>query len=143
MKKELWCLVGLPRSGKSTWATKMGSRDELDPIVSKDAIRLALHGERFLAEREDEVHEISRVMIHALFLAGHRIVVLDETNTTIKRRNQCRSKYWTVRFKVFSTPKEECIRRALKTSDSVIIPVIERMAKQFEPLTPEEKLLEI
>lgn len=140
--KELWCLVGLPRSGKTTWATDIGG-DYIYPIVSKDAIRLALHGERFLQEREGEVHEISRVMIHALFLAGHKVVVLDETNTTIKRRNECRSEHWSVRFKVFNTSEEECLRRAEAMNDTVIIPVIKKMAAQFEPLTAAEKLLEM
>lgn len=141
--KELWCLVGLPRSGKSTWAEDMAYRNEFYPIVCKDSIRLALHGQRFLKERESEVGEITEIMIHALFLSGHRVVVLDETNTTIERRNQYRSEHWGVRFKVFSTPKEECIRRAMITNDTVIIPIIEKMAAQFEPLTEEEKLLEL
>jgi predicted kinase len=121
----------------------MHYRNEFYPVVSKDAIRIALHGERFLEEREYEVHSISRTMVHALFLAGHRVVVLDETNTTTQRRNQCRSEHWSIRFKVFDTPKEECIRRALATNDTVIVPVIERMAAQFEPLTAEEKMLEL
>jgi predicted kinase len=135
-------LVGLPRSGKTTWATDKGG-DDFDPIVSKDAIRLALHGERFLKEREDEVHSISRIMIHALFLAGHKVVVLDETNTTVKRRNECRSEHWSVRFKVFDTPVGECLRRAALTDDTVIVPIIRKMAAQFEPLTPAEKMLEL
>lgn len=143
MASVLWCMVGLPRSGKSTWIKDMHYRNEFYPIVSKDAVRLALHGERFLVEKEDEVHRISRMMIHALFLAGHKVVVLDETNTTVKRRNQCRSEHWSVRFKVFSTSREECIRRAIATNDTVIVPIIERMARHFEPLTVAEKLLEL
>ena len=121
----------------------MHYRNEFYPIVSKDAVRLALHGERFLVEKEDEVHRISRIMIHALFLAGHKVVVLDDTNTTVNRRNQCRSKHWSVRFKVFNTSKEECLRRAEATNDTVIIPVIKKMAAQFDPLTDEEKMLEL
>jgi len=39
--KILILTVGLPRSGKSTWAAKKGF-----PIVSPDAIRLAMHGMR-------------------------------------------------------------------------------------------------
>src|SRR5688500_7348676 len=42
MRPELVVVCGLPRSGKTTYA-----RTRNEPIVSPDAIRLALHGERF------------------------------------------------------------------------------------------------
>ncbi|KKK82651.1 hypothetical protein LCGC14_2801230, partial [marine sediment metagenome] len=45
--KKLILTVGLPRSGKSTWARKQGH-----PIVNPDSIRLALYGEPFIEEAE-------------------------------------------------------------------------------------------
>jgi len=137
--KILLCLVGLPRSGKSTWVKDMAYRNEFYPIVSKDSIRLALHGKRFDGEREAEVHHISKVMIRSLFNAGHSVVVLDETNTTTGRRNSCYSPDWEVRFKVFNTSDVECVRRAMAMKDYDIISVIERMSAQWEPLTEEEQ----
>ncbi len=122
----LICNVGLPRSGKSTW-----SRSTPFPIVNKDSIRLALHGQRFLKEMEGWVQDISVVMVKALFFAGHKTVILDECNITIERRDSCQSDDWEVQYNYFNTPKEVCIERALKTDDYEIIPVIERMADQW------------
>jgi predicted kinase len=139
MDKILLCLVGLPRSGKSTWAKDMEYRNEFYPVVNKDAIRLALHGRRYDQSREGHVHQACKLMITSLFLAGHKIVCLDETNTTEIRRNTCMSREWKVRFKVFATPKEECIRRAMTVGDIDIVPIIEKMSAQWEPLTEEEQ----
>jgi predicted kinase len=126
-------MVGLPRSGKSTWARHHGA-----PIVNPDSIRLALHGQRFQAEAEPMVWAIAKYMVQALFLAGHSFVILDATNTTKKRRDEWQNKYWTVRYHVIDTSEEECVRRAREMDDDEIIPVIQRMARQFEPLSVEE-----
>lgn len=139
MDKILLALVGLPRSGKSTWVKEMEYRKEFYPVVSKDAIRLALHGRRYDQSQEGDVHRICNIMVQALFLSGHKIVCLDETNTTHIRRNTCLSREWKVRFKVFNTSEEECIRRANAIGDIDIIPIIEKMAAQWEPLTDEEQ----
>ena len=39
LTEDLIVMVGLPRSGKTTWARKQGY-----PIVNPDSIRLAFHG---------------------------------------------------------------------------------------------------
>ena len=127
--------VGLPRSGKSTW-----SRVQSLPIVSPDAIRLAIHGERFNAQAEPFVWLVAKTMVRALFLAGHEVVILDATNTTRKRRDDLRStEWWETYFKVIDTPKETCLARATRENDTKIIPVIERMAAQYEPLEVDER----
>jgi hypothetical protein len=111
------------------------------PIVSKDSIRLALHGKRYDVEREAEVHHLSRLMTKALFMSGHDIVVLDETHTTTRWRNACYSEDWHVRFKVFGTSETECLRRALSTGDTLIAGIIKEMSAQWEPLTVAEHKL--
>src|SRR4051812_30122694 len=99
--------VGLPRSGKTTWAQSTGH-----PIVCPDAIRLALHGQRFVPEAEPYVWAIAQTMVMALFLAGHKTVILDATNTTKERRKMWVSRNWMTKFRVFDTDENECIRRA-------------------------------
>jgi predicted kinase len=131
--KTLIMPIGLPRSGKTTWARQNGN-----PIVSPDEIRLALHGQRFAAEAEPFVWAIAQVMVKALFAAGHDYVILDATNITRKRREVWRSELWRREFVVAGATKEQCIERAMKLGDSEIIPVIERMAAEYEPLSPEE-----
>ncbi len=123
--------VGIPRSGKSTWA-----RAQNLPIVNPDSIRLALHGQRFQTLSEPFVWAIATVMVRALFLAGHSRVIVDATHTTKKRREFWKDSSWRIVFAPMDTTKDVCLKRA--EGDVEIIPVIERMALQQEPLTKEE-----
>jgi len=125
--KNLILTVGLPRSGKSTWAKQQGY-----PIVNPDSIRLALHGQRFEKLAEPFVWAIAKTMVRSLFLAGHDTVIVDATNTTQGRRDEWESDEWQVTCRIIATSEEECIRRA--GDDQEIIPVIERMAERFEPV---------
>ena len=127
--------VGLPKSGKTTW-THAFSRDHNAPIVNPDSIRLAIHGQRFITSAERLVWATAHAMVKALFLAGHECVILDATNTTRKRRDEWQSPDWKTVFHVLEASKEECLARA--ADDPEIIPVIERMAAQWEPLGPDE-----
>lgn len=133
--------VGLPRSGKTTWAKTTGH-----PIVCPDAIRLALHGERFLKTAEPMVWTIAACMVRASFLAGHEVVIFDATNTTRTRRDSLlkwseisgKENLYRVRFKVIDTSCDECILRAKEDGDEEIIPVIRSMADKWEPLFQDE-----
>lgn len=131
--KVLKMTVGLPRSGKTTWSRKLGH-----PIVNPDSIRIALHGQRFIGDAEPMVWVIAKYMVVSLFEAGHDTVILDATNTTIKRRDEWADKRWSRDFIIVSTSKETCIERALSEGDEDIIPIIEKMAGQFEPVTSDE-----
>ena len=125
--------VGLPRSGKTTWA-----RDQGCPVVNPDSIRLALHGQRFQLEAEPMVWAIAKIMVKALFLAGHAKVIVDATNTTRERRKFWNDSSWACQCHEIDTPKDVCIQRAVDLKDPYIIPHIERMAKQFEPVADME-----
>lgn len=120
--------VGLPRSGKSTWARKSGC-----PVVNPDSIRLALHGHVFLKKAEPHVWAIAHTMVEALLLTGHDAVILDATNISPHRRAEWQSPLWTCKYVCFPTSKEECIRRALDPDDfrDDLVPIIERMAKDL------------
>lgn len=129
-EKTVIATVGLPRSGKSTWA-----REQTYPIVCPDEIRLALHGQVFSSIAEPFVWAICKVMVRALFGAGHDTVILDATNTTEQRRNEWVSALeWNLKFYLITTPLETCIQRAIECDRLELIPVITRMAAQFEPV---------
>jgi len=132
-KPTLIVLVGLPRSGKSTWA-----KLQRIPMINPDAIRLALHGHRFYEPAEPFVWACAKLSVHAAFLAGHPEVIFDATNTTRKRRDELRHERWTTVFKVFETPADECIKRAIINGDTELVAVIERMSNGYEPLYPDE-----
>ncbi len=127
--------MGLPRSGKSTWVKKQGY-----PIVNPDSIRLALHGQRYQSLAEPMVWAIAKIMVTALFVAGHETVIVDATNNSKKRRDFWLNEMWKVKVKEINTPKDECIRRAILMDDAEIIPIIEKMNLEKEPLFEEEDL---
>lgn len=132
--KTLLCTVGLPRSGKTTWALAF-SKDHGCPIVNPDSIRLAIHGQRFIGQAEPFVWATAQAMVASLFIAGHDSIIVDATHTTRKRREIWKSKDWRTLFVMIDTPKSVCLERA--TGDAEIVPVIERMAAQWEPLSEE------
>ncbi len=133
VSNTLILLVGLPYSGKSTWANQQAA-----PIVCPDSIRLALHGQRFVSEAEPFVWAIAKTMAKSLFFSEHQRVIIDATNTTEKRRSFWRDDMWNIAFHHIDTSVEICLERARAINDISIIPVIERMAKQFEPILHNE-----
>lgn len=128
-------LVGLPYSGKTTWALKTGF-----PIVGRDAIRLALHGQRYIAKAEEFVSYLEFKMVESLFMAGHQYVILDSMNLKEKYRSRWQRDdcIWHVCLKVIETPYDVCIDRAKKADDDEIIPVIEKN-KLLETTEAEQK----
>lgn len=132
-RKQLILTVGLPRSGKTTWA-----REQKLPIVNPDSIRLALHGQRFQSLAEPMVWAIALIMVRALFMSGHDSVIVDATNVSRKRRDFWKSGDWELSFVRICTSEAACIKRAMDVNDTVIVPVIERMAKEFQPVEAEE-----
>jgi predicted kinase len=138
--KTLICLVGLPRSGKTTWALER-HRTTRAAIVCPDAIRLALHGQDFVAEAEPFVWAIARTMVQALFLAGHQEIILDATNVSLERRKQWIDKRWTTLFHVIDTTGSVCKLRAENSGRPGLIAVIDRMEEAWQPLGKDEHAL--
>ena len=139
-KPKLISMVGLPRSGKSTICKKLAV--ELGaPVVNRDAIRLALHGQRYQALAEPMIKAISLIMIRSLFGAGHMIVLNDETNFSRAARDFNRSdKEWDTFFYWVKTSPQICKERAIETGQPDLLPVIDDMQKRWEPFTPKDQL---
>jgi predicted kinase len=133
MKKQNYLImtVGLPYSGKSSWARSM-IQSERWPIVCPDQIRLAIHAQRFVPEAEPFVWATTKVMVRSLFLAGHNNVILDATSVTAGRRDDWKDPLWLRKYIVMDVSAEACIARAKVNHDDSIIPIIERMAEAME-----------
>lgn len=130
----LICTVGLPRSGKSTWAQR-----QRYPRVEPDAIRRALHGRPYVASAEPTVWATAVLMARSLFLACHNIVILDATSTTREQRERWRHVAETVYYQLFDADAATCAQRAVSEGSSDLVPVIEAMSIGWEPLYEDEK----
>lgn len=100
-------------------------------IVNPDSFRLALHGKRFIPSAEPLIWAAVYLAVDALLLAGNNVIV-DGCHVSEKRRAPWRERGAT--FIVIGTSKEECLARARSEQDTEIIPIIERMASEWESL---------
>lgn len=129
--KQLFMMVGLPYSGKSTEAALL-SKVHHAPIVNPDSVRVALHGHKFIPEAEPYVWAICKTMVRSLFTAGHDYVILDATNLTPARRNEWTRDGWTTVACIVDTSLEVCLKRAEEAGDLVMLPIIEKMHEQMD-----------
>lgn len=137
--------VGLPRSGKSTWARKQFGV----PIVNPDSIRLAMHGHQFIKSAEPFVWATASTMVEALFLAGHPTVILDATNVTRATRLKHHLPNRKIKYFVFGNNSKDsvaiCTARVAKERDAIghavakdLMDTIVRMADFWESPDREE-----
>jgi len=143
----LVCLMGLPRIGKSTLARKLSNKIN-SPIINRDSIRLALHGHAYIHDAEPMVKVVAKLMVKSLFFAGHKTVVVDETNTTRSRRDFWTGKDWQTQFhhvtqgKGLSHDVNVCLERAEKTQPELKA-VIKNMAETFTYLERDEVVYDL
>lgn len=138
MSKHLIAMMGLPRSGKSTIARELSKSLGRAPIVNADAIRLALHGQRYQALAEPMVRALKLLMIRSLFLGGNDVVICDETHYSRAARDYVKSTEWGTYFYFINTPPSVCIQRAIDTGQPDLVQVIEGMVARYEPLGDDE-----
>lgn len=140
---RVYVLVGIPRCGKTTWtqANKAGK-----VVVNADTIRNLVYGQRYWQEGEPLMWSIRGIVLRMLMSQGQDIII-DETNTTIKRRSDILTMAKEMGYKatavVFTTTKETCMLRAVKAADDAIIPVISRMVEQYQAVEEDEGFDEI
>ena len=128
-EKRLILTVGLPRSGKSTWAREQGF-----PIVCPDSIRLAMSGIDFLPALEPYVWAIAYTMVESLFFSGHNTVILDACNVTEANRERWKNSKWKTLIHEIPCGTVTCIKRARETNKENLVDVITRMSSSYVPV---------
>lgn len=131
---RLALMVGLPLSGKSTYARALQETGWVR--VEPDAFRLALHGHAFHSPAEGIVWAAAELAVRALLIGGHAVVI-DAINATRHRRagwlRIARDLGVPAEAFVMDTPLPECLERNEGRRHRVPVEVMERMGRQFEP----------
>ncbi len=137
-KPVLVILVGLPRSGKSSYAKQYQAEHPNTVIHSSDAIRTEIYGSR--SDNSDNVH-VFDVLHGRIFrdLKAGMNVVFDACNISSKRRLwmlrqlTCRNIETTVEFHFIATPFEQCLKNNAECPEEEKVPtfVIDRMRRNF------------
>lgn len=141
----VYIMVGLPGSGKSTWAKKeCEKRDAV--IVSRDGIRSMLTGrkERMVGDNDFErmVTQIEREVV-AEAIRAKKNVILDATNTriklTVKNMDEIASSvlrpfgpFPNIIPVVMDTPLDECLLRNARRRFPVPSEVLHRMQERLD-----------
>lgn len=129
--KRLTMMIGLPRSGKSTWVKK--SKGEA-AVIAADDFRQLIYGQRFYADGEGMVWATRDTCLKILLQQGIDIII-DETNTTAETRAKIiklASKYGYEVFGIFmDTAASVCRDRAEASKQEDLLQVIDRMEFQF------------
>jgi predicted kinase len=134
--KKMYMLIGLPRSGKTTFRNQLIKQKTIDlTVVSADELRMLMFNKRFDVDNEPLVWYHRKIFLRSLMVHGKNVLI-DETNTTIARRkglfDLCEQyKYDCIGVHI-ATNRDICVSRALEDNDNDIIPIIDRMNNQFE-----------
>jgi predicted kinase len=120
-------LVGLPGSGKSTWAAREGL-----PTLSSDAMRVTLADDITDQTIHEKVFAALRYLIRQRVAIGRPVTCVDATHLTRwERRPYFRLKGCRVEAVYFDTPVAVCLRRNGRRGRVVPTAVIEAMAARL------------
>ena len=136
MIPNLYMLIGLPGSGKSTYAETLMEKHPDALYLSSDKIREELYGDESIQGNPQEVFgNLHHKMRKAL---GNNIdVIYDATNLSRKNRKKAveiaksANPTTIVHYIVVDTPLDECLCRNANRERKVPENVIVRMSEQF------------
>jgi predicted kinase len=130
-------LIGIPASGKSTWAKEFVTKNDNWCIVSRDDFRYAWQNKGFLDPKfEAMITEMVDKSIETLLGRGVN-VIYDATNTKASAINPILKLVRhtaRVEFQIFDVPIVTALERDLRRERSVGKDVIERMYSQYRIL---------
>ena len=127
-------LVGLPGSGKSTWALAQGIT-----VLSSDDVRVLLADDVHNQQIHGAVFSTMRYLLRRRLELGAKATIIDATNLLPAHRKPWRqlgeAAGAEVRAVYFATPVEECLRRNALRARVVPAEAIREMAAKLRPPT--------
>ncbi len=124
--------VGLPGSGKSTWAD-----ENQVPVISSDALRLLLADDITDQTVNRQVFLYVRALLRTRLAIGRPVTGIDATSVGREGRAVYIriARHWGARVEAvyFDTPLEECLRRNRERERMVPEAAILKMAAELAP----------
>ncbi len=144
-RPKLILLVGIPGSGKTTYAKEYVERESNTIHLSSDGIRKELYGDESIQGDPTEVFSLMQKRAVEALNNGND-VIYDATNITRKDRasiiNIC-PKFAKIEAHIIWAPIEECIKRDATRERTVGKAVIDKMLKRFQAVYYDEGIDEI
>lgn len=141
--KTLTIMCGIPRCGKSTFVEKNKTNQI---VISADDLRKLVYGKDFWSQGEPLVWSIRGIMLRDL-MQQEIDIIIDETNTLKQHRDPIMKLAKQYGYKVkciaFKPDVAICEGRALLNFQISMLPIIQKMANQFEPPVIAEGFAEI
>jgi predicted kinase len=144
--KKIILTVGLPASGKTTWATQFVKSNPDYVNICKDDLRLMLHGTlQPKNQKEKFVHEVQRSLIWKA-ISLDKNVILSDTFLNLKTRNEIfdifsNKDLFDVQIKDFrDVPVSVCLERNELRKKKVPRNVILGMYKSYRDQFPEQEV---
>ena len=127
-------MVGLPASGKSTYAQEIAKKSNAI-VLSSDAIRWELFGDETDQSHNQKVFQELRKRAKEWLCAG-RDVIYDATNTSSKRRRAFLNELTKIdcikNCVIIATPYEQCLKNNRDRARQVPEWAIERMYRKWQ-----------
>ena len=144
-RPKLILLVGIPGSGKTTYARKYVEKVSDTIHLSSDSIRSELYGDESIQGDPAEVFSLMQKRAVEALNNG-KDVLYDATNVTRKDRTSIISicpKFAKIDAHIIWAPIEECIKRDASRDRTVGKEVIYKMIKRFQAVYYDEGIDEI
>lgn len=155
---QLYFLIGLPRSGKSTIAQKFLDGDSVGffgnlkdvegfrysrprVVLALDSFRKAVSGNRYNWWAEPSVYHSVDIAATALLQSNYNVLI-DDTHTTPESWKRIFRVSPNAIYRIVEVGSCECKRRAAETGQNDLDEVIDRLANNLEKMQSGENSIE-
>lgn len=135
--KKLKFLIGLPASGKSTYANKQKKKDDSIVILSSDEIRKEFEIDTYSKEDNEKVFNILHKRLFDELKKENHHIIYDATNLSKKRfsileKVRAKAPDTNIEYVFFGMTVETCINRDVNRENPVGEKVILRLLKNYK-----------